>query len=446
MPLNQGQELNNRYRIVSLIGQGGFGAVYRAWDLTLKRPCAVKENLDASAEAQKQFDREVQLLANLHHSNLPRIYDYFFLPGMGQYLVMDFIEGQDLQTMLTAHGPLPEAEVVSWVRQICDALEYMHNQIPPVIHRDIKPANIIITPQGRAVLVDFGISKVYDPHLKTTVGARAVTPGFSPWEQYGQGTTDNRSDLYALGATLYTLLTGQEPPESVALLGGMATLTPPRQLNPALAPHVAQTTERARKAAPTDRHPSAAALAQDLLSPTPVAQPTLPVTPVLPPQPLPQPTTGKTWLWGVGGVLLLLVGLGFALGRGGATAPVIIEVTRIVSAAPTEDPNEPTNQVTDLDAGSTRIAPTDSMVQMYVPAGEFTMGSEDGSRSAAHPCCLPGRLLDRPNRSKQRPVCSICGRHRLRNNRRANRQRLYAYLRRLELHARRKLAATTRTR
>ena len=198
--------------------------------------------------------------------------------------------------MLDTRGPLPEAEVVSWVRQICDALEYMHSQTPPVIHRDIKPANIIITPQGRAVLVDFGISKVYDPHLKTTVGARAVTPGFSPWEQYGQGTTDNRSDLYALGATLYTLLTGQEPPESVALLGGMATLTPPRQLNPALTPNIAQTIEKALQSRPTDRHPNAAALAQALLSSAPIAQPTSPVTPAPPPPPLPQPATSKTWL------------------------------------------------------------------------------------------------------------------------------------------------------
>ena len=261
MPLSQGQELHNRYRIVNLIGQGGFGAVYRAWDLTLKRPCAVKENLDTSAEAQKQFDREVQLLANLHHSNLPRIYDSLFLPGMGQYLVMDFVEGQNLQTMLETNGRLSEVKVLPWIRQICDALAYMHGQNPPVIHRDIKPANIIITPQGRAVLVDFGISKIHDPYLKTTVGARAVTPGFSPWEQYGQGTTDNRSDIYALGATLYSLLTGQEPPESIALISGAAALTPARRLNPTISAHVAKALSRSLQNQPGDRFADAAAFA-----------------------------------------------------------------------------------------------------------------------------------------------------------------------------------------
>jgi serine/threonine protein kinase len=320
MPLNQGQELNNRYRIVSLIGQGGFGAVYRAWDLNLKRPCAVKENLDTSAEAQKQFDHEMQLLANLHHSNLPRIYDFFFLLGQGQYMVMDFIDGQDLQTMLEAHGPLPEADVVAWVQQICDALSYMHSQTPPVIHRDIKPANIIITSQGRAMLVDFGISKVYDPHLKTTVGARAVTPGFSPWEQYGQGSTDQRSDIYALGATLYTLLTGQEPPESIALMGGTAALDPPRHLNPAISPHVAKTVEKALRTRPTDRFTTAKDLARGLLSvSTPRSHSKLQTQPPLARE---LPAKYKTlnsgtsgWVWGLLGLLVSgLLGMLLILG------------------------------------------------------------------------------------------------------------------------------------
>lgn len=261
MPLTQGQELNNRYRIVKSIGQGGFGAIYRAWDVALNRSCAIKENLDTSIEAHRQFDQEAKLLARLQHSNIPYIYDYFFLPGMGQYLVMDFVEGQNLQAMLETRGPLPEAEVLPWARQICDALTYLHSQSPPIIHRDIKPANIIITQQGRAMLVDFGISKIYAPHLKTTSGARAVTPGFSPCEQYGLGTTDNRSDIYALGATLYTLLTGQEPPESIAVVSGAATLTPPRTVNPAITPHVAEAIEKALQVRPTDRFATAAAFA-----------------------------------------------------------------------------------------------------------------------------------------------------------------------------------------
>jgi formylglycine-generating enzyme required for sulfatase activity len=234
MPLAQGEILNNRYRIVKLLGQGGFGAVYRAWDTNLEVPVAIKENLDISPAAQKQFKREAQLLFNLRHPNLPRVHDHFVSPGQGQYLVMDFVVGQDLGEMLS-DGPLPEAKVLPWIIQVCDALSYLHSQAPPVIHRDIKPGNIKITPEGKAMLVDFGISKIYDPNLATTVGARAVTPGYSPPEQYGKGATDIRSDLYALGATLYHLLTGQLPSDSVDILTRNAPPPPPVvDLNPSI--------------------------------------------------------------------------------------------------------------------------------------------------------------------------------------------------------------------
>ena len=237
MTLNSGDILVNRYRIVKLVGQGGFGAVYRAWDTSLGVPVAVKENLDTSAEAQRQFEQEARLLAPLRHPNLPRVGDHFFLPNQGQYLVMDFVEGHSLEALLAERGgPLGEGEALGWIGQVCEALEYLHTRTPPIIHRDIKPANIIITADGRAVLVDFGISKAYDPTLTTTRGARAVTPGYSPPEQYGMGKTDARSDVYALGATLYTLLTGAPPPESVALIAGGETLPPIRQANPGVNP------------------------------------------------------------------------------------------------------------------------------------------------------------------------------------------------------------------
>ena len=233
MALKSGDVLGGRYRIVKPVGQGGFGAVYRAWDLSLKVPVALKENLDTSAEAQHQFEQEAQLLAPLRHPNLPRVSDHFFLPGQGQYLVMDFVEGKSLAALLAERGgPLGEAEALNWIGQVCDALEYLHTRTPPVIHRDVKPENIIVTAEGRAMLVDFGISKAYDPSLTTTRGARAVTPGYSPPEQYGMGKTDARSDVYALGATLYTLLTGRQPPESVLLVSGNEALTPIRRVNP----------------------------------------------------------------------------------------------------------------------------------------------------------------------------------------------------------------------
>jgi serine/threonine-protein kinase len=222
LPLNPGEVLNKRYRIVVLLGQGGFGAVYRAWDLNLERPCAVKENLETAVEAQKQFKREAKILAELSHPNLPHVYDHFIIPGQGQYLVMDFVDGQDLQEMLENKGnqPLPEDQVLSYVGQVCDALIYLHSQSPPVIHRDIKPANIRITPDGKAVLVDFGISKIYDPILSTTTGARAVTHGYAAPEQYGAGKTDPQTDVYSIGATAYALFTGQTPPASIDIING----------------------------------------------------------------------------------------------------------------------------------------------------------------------------------------------------------------------------------
>ena len=252
--LSTGQILNNRYRIVRLLGQGGFGAVYRAWDVNLSLPCALKENTETSPEAARQFLREAQLLHTLRHPNLPLVKDHFVIPGQGQYLVMDYIEGQDLQEKITAGG-ITISQAVGWVLQICDALAYMHTQDPAVIHRDIKPANIKITSQGRAVLVDFGIAKVFDANSRTTAGARAVTAGFSPFEQYGSAPTDARTDVYALGATLYALLTGQEPVESIARVAG-TELVSPRSLNPEISQGLEQVLLKSLAVMPAGRYQS----------------------------------------------------------------------------------------------------------------------------------------------------------------------------------------------
>jgi len=279
MTLETGRILNNRYRIVRLLGQGGFGAVYRAWDTNLSRPCALKENLDTSPVAQRQFEREAIILAGLTHPNLPRVTDHFFVPGQGQYLVMDYIEGDDSQQILQrAGGALPEAQALGWVLQICDALTYLHSLHPPVIHRDIKPANIKITPDGRAMLVDFGIAKEYDPGVKTTIGARAVTSGYSPPEQYGRGTTDAQSDIYALGATLYALLTGQAPADSVDI---MARSAPPpravRQINPAVSPQVEATIAQAMQIEKAHRPKSVADFKAALGGQVQLAGPGMPI-------------------------------------------------------------------------------------------------------------------------------------------------------------------------
>lgn len=257
MPLSVDQVLNYRYRIRKLLGKGGFGAVYQAWDIVLDRACAIKENLSPSEGAQRQFLREARLLANLDHPNLPRVTDHFILEG-ASYLVMDYVEGQDLDEIIHTQGaPIPEAKALDWISQVCDALEYLHNQDPPVIHRDIKPANIKITPQGKVKLVDFGIAKTYDPERDTTVGARGLSPGYSPQEQYGNAATDARSDIYALGATLYHILTGHRPVESVQRNLG-THLTPPHHLNPSISPHVETAILNAMQMLPDNRYQTAA--------------------------------------------------------------------------------------------------------------------------------------------------------------------------------------------
>jgi eukaryotic-like serine/threonine-protein kinase len=285
MTLNPGAILKKRYRIVKLLGQGGFGAVYRAEDLSLKNTCALKENLDYVEAAQRQFEREALILAALRHPGMPRVTDFFLLPDQGQYLVMDFIDGYDLQEILErTNQPLFEKQALEWIGQVCDALTYMHNQNSPIIHRDIKPANIKITSTGKAMLVDFGVAKIYRDDTLTTTGARAVTLGFSPIEQYGQGTTDARSDQYSLAATLYYLLTNQRPPESVARATG-TELIPPRQINPAVSYYVERAILRGMEMLTKNRYPSVAdfrlALQQARQATSPASQRLPPLPPGL---------------------------------------------------------------------------------------------------------------------------------------------------------------------
>jgi len=202
--------IENRYRIVKLLGQGGMGAVYRAWDMRLNRPIALKEmipqaGLDATmlAQLRQQFEQEAQVLGTLVHPSLVRVTDYFSWQN-NEYLVMDFVEGESLAERIEREGAQSETQTLTWGGQLLDALSYCHGQ--GILHRDIKPQNIIITPDGRAVLVDFGLVKLWDPndpHTRTVMRG-AGTPEYAPPEQYdmGMGHTDPRSDIYSLGATI----------------------------------------------------------------------------------------------------------------------------------------------------------------------------------------------------------------------------------------------------
>ncbi len=253
MTLEKGYLLYGRYRIESILGRGGMGSVYQALDENLGIQVAVKENLFTTEEYARQFRREATILAGLRHSNLPRVTDHFVIAGQGQYLVMDFIDGEDLRSRIDK-GNLPsERLTIDWAKQICDALHYLHNRQPPVVHRDIKPGNIRVTSEGRAVLVDFGLARLMEGPT-TTTGAKAMTPGYSPPEQYGASRTDARTDIYALAATLYTLLTGSMPEDGLERALGQRTLTPIRTRNPKVSPSVASAIEKALEVLPENRY------------------------------------------------------------------------------------------------------------------------------------------------------------------------------------------------
>lgn len=280
--LETGKVLRGRYSIRELVGQGGMGAVYRADDLRLSgRVCAVKEVLPVLSESStskeeleqiaEQFRVEASTLARLDHPNLPKVSDYFSVGGR-EYLVMDFVDGRDLQEILQEvqrRGErLLEAQVLLYATQLLDALEYMHSQDPPVVHRDIKPSNIKVTPRGTAKLVDFGLVKVLqtnDSRTVTVVQGRG-TVAYTPLEQYGgdTGFTDSRSDIYSLAATLYHLLCSEPPADAKERFLRPGLLTPMRQLNPDVSPRVERAIFRALSMHPNER-PSTAREFRDLL-------------------------------------------------------------------------------------------------------------------------------------------------------------------------------------
>jgi serine/threonine protein kinase len=288
VPLERGSLLHNRYRILEELGRGGMGAVYRAQDTSLGVDVAIKENFFTTPESERQFKREASLLATLRHPHLPRVTDHFVIPDQGQYLVMDFVPGRDCRQILEANNaPVPQDEVLRWMGEILDALIYLHSRSQPIIHRDIKPGNIKITPDDKAVLVDFGLAKIHDASRSTTTGAKAFTPGFAPPEQYGLGRTDARTDIFSLGATMYMLLSGKLPEDSLERAMGHVQLTPLQQLNPSVSPQVAAAIEKAMASRPELRYQTAEEFLKALRAPTATTrvapEPTRVHTPPLPP-------------------------------------------------------------------------------------------------------------------------------------------------------------------
>src|SRR5882672_10453673 len=260
--------LQNRYRIIRLLGQGGMGAVYEAMDARLDTTVALKETLFADERLRKQFEREAMLLARMHHPALPRVSDHF-AEGDGQFLVMQFIPGDDLsQMMARKKGPFPPDQVLTWGDQLLDALDYLHTQEPQIIHRDIKPQNLKLTGRGQIILLDFGLAKGQTGGVSVITTSASIfgyTPNYAPLEQIQGLGTDARSDIYALSATLYHLMTAVKPPDALtraaALVNGQADpLTPANEISGSIGPELASVLARAMSQNRDQRFPTAAAM------------------------------------------------------------------------------------------------------------------------------------------------------------------------------------------
>ena len=267
MLVKAGKILKERYKIERFISQGGMGNIFQAEDLRLEgRQCAVKEiRLDISlpkktiSQSREQFKKEATVLARLDHPNLPKVSDFFSIDE-SDFLVMDFVPGEDLRTkMIKARQRkefLEERDILKWAQQLADALIYLHNQDPPILHRDIKPGNLKITPDGILKLVDFGLVKIMAPEDATiTVIQGRGTALYTPIEQYGgdTGHTDIRSDIYSFGATLYHLITNHPPPEARELFLKPNSLPSILGLNKKVSPRTARAIEWAMSLHPDQR-------------------------------------------------------------------------------------------------------------------------------------------------------------------------------------------------
>ena len=267
--LEPGVTLQDRYLVLALHGAGGMSSVYRARDLhfpNVTKTVAVKEMINMATDPSmhemivRNFEREADLLATLSHPAIPRIYDYFTLES-SSYLVMEFIDGKDLEALLRESDSfLPEDQIVNWAIELCDVLHYLHHHKPqPVIFRDVKPSNIMIDDHESIRLIDFGIARVFQPGQK---GTMIGTDGYAPPEQY-RGEASPAGDIYALGATLHHLLTARdpraEPPFSFSE-------RPIRSVNEDVSPELEKAIEASLSYDPQDRFPSAVAMKTALMS------------------------------------------------------------------------------------------------------------------------------------------------------------------------------------
>ena len=408
MPLLPAELLHKRYRIVSLLAAGPYGATYRAYDQTDRRDVAIKEYLDPSVDIQRLFRAEARRLAALSHPQLPATLDHFALDN-GQYLVSAYVDGVDLGELLAQYGPLPSDLIVPWLQAACRPLVYLHEQ--KQLHLNVKPANIRLTPTGDVFLVDSGL-----PGL----GVRPHATGFGAPEQQAQGTTDATADIYSLGATLYALLTGKTPPNALSRETGLSDLVPAREVNPDVEPYLSIVAGRAMSLRADTRYESVEAFARALERPAgrpaPVVSPlrragleptaAAPVAAPRRPTRVRRRMERRTLLGLLAGGLFLLAFSAFLVitnlrEPAPVAGPAATETLQSAVAAaltefaPTPSPSpEPTIPPT---ATPQPFITTTGSRMIYVPGGQFTLGddaSEENDEKPARVVQIDGFLID----------------------------------------------------
>lgn len=396
--------LQNRYRIQHKIGGGGMGEVYLAEDTRLPgRQCAIKRMSPAQLAPRDRnwiinaFQQEAQMLANLRHEGLTSVTDFFAERG-DWYLVMDYVKGETLEKRLerARKGRLPLDEVLNITRQLCDVLEYLHEQNPTVVFRDLKPANVMLTPEGKVKLIDFGIARFFKPgQTKDTMNLG--TPGYAAPELYGGlGQSAPPTDIYGLGVLMHQMVTGHDPTTNPTPF----FLPPPGDLLSGLPQNVEEVILRATRVQPDLRFQSVRELRQALFPPTWV----------LPPETSPSSDThrgrGKgLWIWLTAGAVVL-IGL-CVLGLGGALAlPSLLRTpppSVMVTISPTR--TSPTTSVTSPSPTSPRSTSTPYVVEPSVdtslrwnPIGKSVQGRD-----------LEAAIIGQPSESAVVVVGSIQG-------------------------------------
>jgi len=326
--LEPGTVLSGRYRIESVLGKGGMGAVYLARILALgDKPVALKEmRIQASSDrtqeaAVAQFRQEARFLANLEHPNLVQVSDFFHEDGR-YYLVMAYVKGQTLGEMLQARrGAFPVHKVLHWASQLAGVLGYLHSQDPPILFRDLKPSNIMLDQAGTVRLIDFGIARSFHAEGVTATFLQGMgSAGYSPMEQYqGAGGTDPRSDIYALGATMFHLLTNRVPPSPVELVAEGGEMPSMRRWNPTLPVQLDKIVLKMMALRKDERYQSMAEVARlfeqvaqsleeveetvTLASVPSASAATVPIAAAAPPHPMRANSSGDKAMWLVAGTL-----------------------------------------------------------------------------------------------------------------------------------------------